>query len=131
MTRNMLYISLAGAALLQVMFFLAIRHDLFWHLWWYDIPMHFLGGVVLGGLGIWLAGELQMWRGNAGVDATGLTVVFFVMCIGGAWEIFEYSTGNTFNTIGSYPLDIVKDLVMDLTGALAIFLYFRRKSLSA
>ena len=86
--------------------------------------MHILGGVVVGSLGLWFFASLQERHRN--FSNLTLVVLLFTLLGGLLWEIQEYLSGNTFNTIGSYPLDTVKDLVMDVVGAVIVLKLFYR-----
>lgn len=122
MFRKTLYISLSAAIATVALNFFAVHYHLYWRIWWYDIPIHFLGGMVLGGLGIWFLFSLKQsvfsWLSGRRMFAL---VIIFTFCAGTTWEIFEYSLGDTLNTIGSYPLDTIKDLVMDLLGTYLVW----------
>ena len=53
-----------------------------------------------------------------------LAAILGTIVVGLGWEVFEYSAGITFNTVGNHALDTVKDLVMDILGGYAAYLYF-------
>lgn len=53
-----------------------------------------------------------------------LVAIIGTVMVGLAWELFEYFAGITFNTVGDYPIDTVKDLIMDILGGYAAYLYF-------
>ncbi len=128
MHRIPLFISFVATISVAILFGLAERYDLLWRIWWYDIPLHFLGGVALGGLAIW---SIHAYAKRENRVFTGgqlfLWTLLLVLIAGLLWELQEYLSGNTFNTIGNYPLDTFKDLIMDLLGgALAYWLGNRR-----
>ncbi|MSU55183.1 MAG: hypothetical protein EXS46_01420 [Candidatus Taylorbacteria bacterium] len=90
---------------------------LYSYYWWFDIPLHFVGGFCLASLTLWSFYPLIL----IGKRVPRRTTVLFMAVAGSfvfgvAWEIFEYFSGITFNTIGSYPLDTVKDLIVDMLG---------------
>lgn len=53
-----------------------------------------------------------------------IAVLVEVLAIGIMWEIFEYYAGLTFNPVSSYTFDTTKDLVMDVLGGCATYLYY-------
>lgn len=81
--------------------------------WWYDIFMHFLGGMALG-LWILSLGKLlekprfKPWH-----------IIFFTLLLGLAWEYFEIHFGITGYVVGSrdYFIDTTFDLINDMLGA--------------
>jgi hypothetical protein len=110
--------------LLGVLHFLAITFFFYSEVWWFDIPMHILGGLICSLLA--LCCLLFFPR----LFPLGKKRAFFYGMIGGAlilgfsWEIFEYVNGITNVAFGSYPFDVAKDLCMDVLGAYIGFRYF-------
>ena len=96
--------------LLTVLMWVAIWQVLYWRLWWFDIPMHVLGGV-------WAAVCASWLLARRGETAPLLWCLVFALAVGVTWEVFEYSEGIAFPQYLSYPIDTAKDLVMDLAGA--------------
>lgn len=85
----------------------AILHFLYWFYDWFDILMHFLGGLAIA---VFLIGFFVTERRALLIGG------FFALVIG--WEIFEYLFGLPRES--AYVLDTIIDLVMDtLGGALA------------
>lgn len=96
---------------------------------WFDILTHFLGGVTVGGLGLWillktslrkrLFGEAKPSR--ARILVLGLAVAFLV---GIGWEIFEALTDPFLRSEARYASDVISDLIADSAGGLsAAFLF--------
>lgn len=119
------------AVLVAAIHGLAVIFFLYSFYWWFDIPMHFLAGLCVGlfSLGLFCA------EAKGCADPSSLRVLFIALAgalaVGLAWERFEYLAGITFNAIGNYELDTVKDLVMDVAGGYSAYLYFiisRRKN---
>jgi hypothetical protein len=91
----------------------------YWLMRWFDMPMHFAGGV-------WLAGMVLWWRFFSGkfVSATFTMRAVFTWAIMGAigiglaWEVYEvcvsYLTVGHMNDIG----DTISDLIFDAFGGL-------------
>lgn len=102
----------------------AIEYSLYWSLWWYDIVMHFLGGLWIALIALWA------YKAFAGEDAESnkgyLTALIIVVVVGILWEVMEILVGLTL-TQANYEMDTVLDLIMDVVGAIcAARLVFRR-----
>lgn len=91
----------------------AIEEHIFWVFVWFDVFMHFLGGLALGVLGVGLLKERRVV-----LFAVGLAVAFV------AWEVVEYVWGVPREA--NYALDTSIDFVMDTLGALVAFGVARR-----
>lgn len=106
-------ISLITLAVLQT---LALTFYLYWVYLWFDIPMHFLGGVTvaLGFYGIrWIANRTpKQFRGLLGT-------FLFAFMIGMLWELYELLFA--FPLQPGYLADSLLDLVMDILGGVAGF----------
>jgi len=101
---------------------------LYWQYQWLDIPMHFIGGVWLGLLGLWLWNHTAyLSRFRAQFRISNILIVFvFGIAIGLVWEAFEYIvwkySGKPFPL--EYATDSTLDLFMDTLGAYAsLFVY--------
>ncbi len=89
--------------------------------------MHILGGFLVGVTALFLYRQLCL----KGFTQESRVTAWYFLCawllfIGVAWEYFEYSKELTFNTIGSYHLDVLKDVAMDLLGGFLAGVYFLR-----
>ena len=124
MKNTLLLFSLLLSAAIAVANTYAIERFWYWEYPWVDLPMHFAGGVLIGILSLWAAGRI-----GRNLRAGGL--LWIVLAVGVAWEIFEYSVGAVVVIKDSYPLDTLSDLAMDVCGAflplfLSRFFYGRR-----
>ncbi len=80
-----------------------------WYFWWYDIMLHFLGG-------LWVALMFQ-WLARTGQYAHSLAAtIFAVLFVGLAWEVFEFLVGSPRES--RYLFDTSLDIVMDLSGGI-------------
>lgn len=101
---------------------------------WLDAPMHFLGGLVMGMLGLAIhhavankhhTQQMPWWYHY-------LFVVGFAMLIGVAWEFHEYVLDNTLVIWYDWPksqlslADTMGDFVLDWVGASVAFFAFRK-----
>lgn len=102
---------------------IAVSFYLLSYYWWFDNTLHFAGGLCVGFFSLWLyTGSRE--GGFSDTDKILLSAVLGALIVGIGWEIFEYSAGITSNTIGSYPLDTVKDLAVDVLGGYGAYCYF-------
>jgi hypothetical protein len=109
---------------------LATYFNLYFFVWWFDTPMHILGGVLVGVVMLTFYNELCTRRIFQKKNLIAWAIlVAGVLFVGVAWEYFEYAKGITFNTIGSYRLDILKDIGMDMLGGLIAGIFILHKKL--
>jgi hypothetical protein len=108
---------------------IALLHSLayvffwYWTLWWFDILMHFLGGVWVALTALWffyLSGYVQ--RPKANMQTYLLITLGSIAVIGIAWEIFELFVGAYREE--HHVLDTTVDLIMDIVGSLAGLFFF-------
>ena len=115
-SRNMrlpwLFAALVLSALLASLQWWAVSDFLYWRYVWFDIPMHYLGGVTSA---VFVTAFLLHRRDYA--YAALLTAIFI------GWEIFEFVFG--LPREANYPLDTATDLVMDTLGAVTVYLVAR------
>jgi hypothetical protein len=113
--------SLAKKALLVVLgiFFLnKIADYFFWYssIFWFDMFMHFLGGLFLTLLGGSLFSHIYQ-KSSALVIV--LSVLAWVLLIGLGWEVFEFSVQEIVKVTGLADIpDSFSDLFFDLLGGL-------------
>lgn len=100
-----------------------LANKFYWYsaIWWSDMPMHFLGGLWLGLILIWLFNfqDLSLRLISK--------IILGVFLIGVGWEFFEfvfnnYIAKNQFNT-----LDTISDIFFDLAGGSFAILYFLKR----
>jgi len=93
----------------------AVEHSLYWNIWWFDIPMHFLGGLWVALIALWFyktfAGD------NASSNKGYLVALTATIIVGLLWELFEIVMGLTVSQ-PNYEADTILDLIMDVTGAI-------------
>jgi hypothetical protein len=86
--------------------------SLYWSLWWFDILMHFLGGLLIGLASAW-AYVFVFKKGTRGlIRATLLSVLI----VGIFWELYEVYIGIQV-THEPYVWDTSVDIILDLIGA--------------
>jgi hypothetical protein len=117
MKKSLLFVIFAILAFLGGLHYLGQTFYFYWDLRWYDNLAHFLGGLSMGFLCLWLwyrSGFFGMSVPNK--KEAFLTAILGGMLIGLGWEFFEFAYGIA-NPIGSYALDTFNDLASDFIGA--------------
>ncbi len=102
---------------------------------WFDLLTHFLGGFIIGGLGLWILLKTDFrtlfFRKNNVPSAQILFLGFAVaVMVGIGWEIFEALIDPFLSKEAGYIGDTALDLIADSAGGLLVaFLFFsNRKS---
>ena len=114
-----LFVVLAGIALGHFWGIYALGY---WSLWWFDIVTHFLGGLWVGGMALWLLTKGSK-RSNTYVYWAGMVAAFLV---GVGWEVFEVVTDPLLSSEAGYLSDTICDLFTDTAGGLLAALLFLR-----
>lgn len=97
---------------------IALADFLYWRFWWYDVMMHFLGGVVNGGFAVWIAARFFPNMSRRQLFFVGLAAI---AVIGVGWEVFEFFTGQYIDQ-ANVAADTAQDLLMDTLGMIAVWL---------
>jgi len=115
--------------LIFILDIIANQYFLYWHFWWFDIVMHFLGGFWIALLAYYiffLSGYFTKISKRFSVFTLSLATVL-VVCV--LWEVFEYIMKVSIYQ-PDYILDIYLDLLMDTLGWLIAYFFllkFHRK----
>jgi len=108
---------------LAILHFLGVKFYLDWVYSWYDMVLHFLGGVAVGLFAIWVFEHISgynLWT-NIRILIWGLVMV---LTVGVLWEIFEIYVGFTdFGDGMQYVTDTISDLVLDSVGGILGLIY--------
>lgn len=118
--QRILVTALLMMVVVLVLHTLALTFYFYWQLWWFDIVMHFLGGVVVGLAALWALYGFHAQRGTVGTARqTFLWMMLAIVVVGVGWELFELR----FNLYASmhYGSDTTLDLIMDAIGALLAY----------
>jgi hypothetical protein len=98
----------------------------YWYssIWYFDMPMHFLGGVWLGLASIYLFSLKDDSLRSI------FKIFFIVLLVGIGWEVFEIFV-NKFTIQDPFNfLDTVSDIFFDLSGGCFAILYFIKRTMS-
>ena len=130
-------------ALLVLILVIFIGHILgtiygwYWTVWWYDIPLHFLGGAWLGFFFFYLFyekwGILEVGKKFIPTLLLGLG---FVILVGVLWEFYEYfhdwyvdsSNLNSPDVRADTLSDFLNDLIGGTSAILVWWFYFKKLS---
>lgn len=115
--RNLLFFAFSLILLLGVLNAIAGAFYLYWTVDWFDNVTHFLGGLSLGMLSLWIIYDSGFFsKLEPSTKRAVITSVIAVLIIGIGWEVFEYINGLTQST-EEYSLDVMHDLIADVLGA--------------
>lgn len=107
--------------------FFGIYLALYHLLWWYDMPMHFLGGLFTGLLVLYI-----VLRQKSIVCLPNIKIIlislYFILAIGFAWELYEFFVKTIIVGEQFIFRDSISDLFFDLAGGIeAMFIYLRHR----
>ncbi len=122
----LLPIAILGLAI-AALYPLGIVFFLFWKLWWYDVLLHFLGGVFVVCVARWGLFALPRWCARFSELHPFLFCLIIALAVGILWEVFEFTSGLTFLASG-YWFDTMKDLCMDTFGGIFAYALFYRNA---
>ena len=121
--KELIFLSILVAVLHQI----ALVLFLYWIVDWFDILMHFLGGLTIGIAAIYFF----YYSGIFKLHTDKLFYVFFVtlgsvLVVGLSWELWEIFVG--FTDVLNDQVDTITDIFFDIIGGFTAFLYFKSKS---
>lgn len=100
---------------------IAMKFYWYFSIWWFDMPMHLLGGLWLGLVFIWFLRLKDL------SFSTIVKIILGVLLIGIAWEVFEIIVNKTIIQNPFNTLDTISDVCFDLAGAFISILYFAKR----
>lgn len=105
---------------------LADKYFWYWQIRWFDIPMHFLGGVWLAGMAFWWY-YFNKKTTNISFSSILATCLVAALGVGLVWEIYEAIVG--LLTVGhiNAMFDTTKDLFFDTLGGIVVAVWGFRK----
>ncbi len=130
MTKQKIFVLLV--LLLYVIFALhltALYFHWYWIFWWYDILLHFLGGLWLGGTALWFLKYVRNKDIFNNIFSRYVYPIIFVTFIGIAWEVFEFSLDTFIIFQTNDIVDTISDLGMDVVGGLTASLLIKTREI--
>jgi hypothetical protein len=94
----------------------SLANMFYWYsaMWWFDIPMHILGGAFLALL---LGAIFFKKLISLNKKEITITILLGVVIVGAGWEVFEYVVQHMIKglPLANFP-DSIKDMLMDIIG---------------
>ena len=100
---------------------------LYWKYWWFDIPMHFFGGVFLGFLALYMYMYVFKQKNFLKKRKWIIMILIFVFVVGFGWELYEFFVDHTLTTRTPNYLDTISDLFFDLAGGCISIIFLIKK----
>lgn len=121
--RKRLFKTLANSIILLFLLnYFAVKFYWYYSIWYFDMPMHFLGGFSTGLVVIWL---LSFFNSSFILTSKLIfKIIFGVLLIGILWEVFEILVNNITVQNSFNILDTTSDIFFDLAGGLFAIFYF-------
>lgn len=116
----------------------AVLYDYYYDIWWFDIPMHILGGLLVGFLLFYFIEKNQelkqiFLKSKINTFTFSILTLGFIVLVGLFWEYYEFITDvlilkkYPYNLEPGYILfDTLLDFLNDMIGGLiALFIYLK------
>lgn len=111
-----------------------LANKLYWYsaMPWFDMLMHFLGGLWLGLAWVWFLSS-QSLRLSPEPKALALTaksilqIILLVLLVGILWEVFEFFVDETIAKNGFDLADTLSDLLFDSLGGFSAIFYLSKR----
>ena len=116
MLKPIVWIFLLLAVLFGGTHLYATHASLYWYFWWFDIAMHFSGGVLIT-LGLFSLGTFKRIHRRPNIWLVLGVLIFAVV----TWEVFEGYAGLSGDT-----LDTLQDMFLGVAGGLLTYAVFTK-----
>ncbi len=100
----------------------------YYFVWWFDMPMHFLGGVFTALICITFGFRFFRCHYEGNRTRAILYIIGSVILVGILWELYELIVQIVSGAILVTGLDSISDLFFDLSGGMTALLLFMDKS---
>lgn len=111
MPSGLMILFLFAGALFAAVHYVAVLASLYWFFWWFDIMMHFWGGLLIG-LGVHALARYSWWP----FRPTWIVMILVLAVITGVWEVFEFGVG-LYNP-ATHFMDTLQDVLIGFSGGL-------------
>ena len=98
----------------------AVQASLYWYYWWFDILMHFSGGVLIT-IGLHALGTFKRFNCKPKLKHVFWVTLAFVI----VWEIFEYNAGLYEPGLAQW-LDTGYDIFNGFAGAISAYFVIKK-----
>lgn len=99
----------------------ALEYFWYWQFWWFDIPLHFLGGVLIALMASFFYVRYVSTEGYITSRMLFINLISAVLIVGFLWEVFELVVGGREFADSDYTLDTISDMFTDLAGGLFVY----------
>lgn len=106
--------------------FLATYFSWYRLIWWFDMPMHFLGGVFVSWLVLYIIYKFSKKTVLNNLD-TYKKIFLLTLIVGLGWEWFEWATDIFTGANDMHLLDSYSDLFFDMAGSLVVIFILNNK----
>ena len=96
----------------------ALSNFLYWHFPWFDIVMHFLGGLLVSLFGLWAFMKYHTGYDEMPKALLLFDIILFTFIVGLFWETLELLFGLIVNDPWVYVVDTIADFLMNTIGAM-------------
>lgn len=104
---------------------LAYKFSWYWRIPWFDMPMHFLGGLWVGSVALWLSVSCRASFKKSGNLKIFIISLFSALVVGVLWEVFEFNVDTIISVSGQNDiLDTMSDMTFDILGSIVAGVYF-------
>lgn len=118
--KKIIYSLLYLAILFFVSRFIFDQSNLYYEIWWLDIPMHILGGLGVAALAV----SILNYK-NFEITFGRIVIAFFLVAI--VWEIYEYICSSGGDYIWGGWFDTIKDMINGFLGASIVYLIYKKQ----
>ncbi len=119
MNKHSLFKIAVGPAIVLVIHIIVTVTGCYERWWWFDIPMHLIGGFAMGTAAYYLLQDYER-RGEFKSQSNHLTILLiigFVALAAVSWEFLEFALDTFWHTnLQTDIIDTIKDLCMGLIG---------------
>ena len=98
--------------------YLAVKFYWYYSIWWFDMPMHFLGGVWLSLAILWFFPVKDLSMKSISM------IILSILSIGVLWELYEILVNNLTAQIPFNTLDTISDVCFDLAAGFSALIYY-------
>ncbi len=121
--KNILSLLASSIIFLCIVNFIAIKGLWYYLFWYFDMLMHFIGGMTVLFLIVYIFYSRISSRSNLPIGI----LILSVFIIGFGWELYEQLISMLISHNPQIYLDSISDLFFDLAGGILGLLYISRK----